>query len=129
MNLEDLKTDGYWYLATPYSNYRGGLEIAFKHACDVAGELLKHGLHIYCPIAHTHPIAVNGGIDPYSHELFIPLDKHFMNHAHGLMVVQMPGWEESKGIEIEVDVFVEQKKPIVTLTWPLVTVENYMGTF
>lgn len=120
--MNTLRGDGFWYLATPYSRYPAGLEIAFRHACTAAGELLKHGVHVYSPIAHTHPIAVNGGLDPFSHDIFIPLDEHFMRAARGLLVLRMPGWDQSKGIDIEIEHFRRAQKPIHHLAWPVMEI-------
>ena len=108
----------FWYLATPYSKYPGGIEMAFQHACEAAGELLKSGVHCFCPIAHSHPVAVRGGLDPLSHKIFIPLDAQFMTHAYGLLIVKMPGWDESKGIAIERRFFEARMRPILELEWP-----------
>lgn len=119
MNIKDLVLDkGYWYLATPYTKYEEGLEAAYIEASTAAGVLLKQGVHTFCPIAHSHPIAAYGDIEPTSHKIFMPLDHQFMTPAHGLIVVMMPGYEKSKGIRIEYDTFNEQGKPIYFLSWP-----------
>lgn len=120
-NLKNLKIDGFWYLATPYSKYPAGLEFAFSHACNVAGRLLAEGVHVYSPIAHTHPVAQYGGLDPFCHDTFLPLDKKIMEHAHGCLVIKMPGWESSKGILWEVEYFEKAGRPIELLEWPELT--------
>lgn len=120
--IADLKLDhGYWYLATPYSKYPRGIEAAFWDACAVAGRLLSEGVHTYCPIAHTHPIAEYGGLDHYSHALFLPLDEQMMEHAHGIIVVMMPGWHESKGIAHELEWFETRGRPSIHIAWPIET--------
>lgn len=103
----------YWYLATPYSKYSKGLEEAFKLACRFAAKVIREGKKIYSPIAHTHPIAIHGGMDPYDHSIWIPVDKPFMAAAYGLIVVMAEGWDESKGIAIEIEEFKKANKPIV----------------
>lgn len=123
MSLKDLKIDGgFWYLATPYSKYPPGLEWAFAHAANAAGQLLAAGVHIYCPIAHTHPVALHGGLDPYSHEIFMPLDEAIMKHAHGVLVVKMPSWKTSYGVTVEIEHFKAAGKPVVYLDWPVLKV-------
>lgn len=109
---------GFYYVATPYSKYEGGLDAAFREACRVTAELVRRGLKVYSPIAHTHPIAYAGKIDPLDHKIWLPLDEPLMRAAEGLYVVEMPGWEESYGIAHEVEVFKGQGKPVVNLTWP-----------
>jgi len=121
--LDMLQLDaGFWYLATPYTKYESGLQIAFFHACDAAGELLKRGVHCYSPIAHTHPVAIYGGLNPLDHETVMALDAHFMDAAAGLLIVKMPGWDESRGIAIEIDVFKAAGKPVQYLDWPVLAV-------
>lgn len=116
---DPLKLDrGYWYLATPYSKHPDGIEVAFQEACEAAGRLLALGVHSYCPIAHTHPIATHGNLDHFSHSLFIPLDEQMMEHAHGIIVVEMPTWDQSKGIKHEIDWFEQRGRPRVHLHWP-----------
>ena len=123
--MEGLQTESYWYLATPYSNYPFGRETAFRHACSAAARLNVYGVHIYSPIAHGHPISEYGGLDPLDHKPWMTLDRKMMEAAHGLIVVMMPGWDESKGVNIEISDFVNSGKPIAYLNWPEITiVEN-----
>ena len=104
------------YLATPYSKYKGGdLEAAFRDAAAIAGELLRRGVSIYSPIAHTHPIAVYGGIDPADHDIWLPFDMAMMRACEALLVAQMDGWENSYGMAYEIDVFRAAGKPIYYL--------------
>lgn len=104
---------GYWYLATPYSKHPQGIEEAFRQAARVAARFAKLGMPIYCPIAHTHPIAMEGGLDPYDHSLWMPLDKPLMEGAVGLIVALLPGWASSAGIAEEIKYFAAAKKPIL----------------
>lgn len=117
--MDQLRLDnGFWYLATPYSKYALGINAAFEDACKAAAKLLSAGVHVFSPIAHTHPIASYGGLDYYSHELFVPLDEKMMRAAHGLLVLRMDGWEESLGIKYEVEFFTKNYRPVVHLAWP-----------
>lgn len=109
----------YWYLATPYSKYPEGLNAAWVAACEAAGHLVRQGRTIYCPIAHTHPIAIYGQLNPLDHEIWLPLDKPFMDNAIGLIVVKMPSWQDSYGISVEIDVFQAAGKPIEYMEWPI----------
>lgn len=106
------------YLATPYSKYPGGLDDAWNDACRAAASLLRAGVPVYSPIAHTHPIAVNGGIDPLDYTFWLKIDEAMMAAADELIVVMMPGWERSKGIEHEVRYFTLADKPIRYVPWP-----------
>lgn len=106
---------GYWYLATPYSKYEGGIEAAFQEACKITASLMRQGVCVFCPIAHTHPVAKHGGIDPLNHDIWIPLDRPMMTHAIGLIVAKMDGWEDSYGVGVEIEEFKAVGKQIYYL--------------
>lgn len=108
----------FWYVATPYSKYPGGLDAAFEEACRATAHLVRQGVKVYSPIAHTHPVAKYGEIDPYSHDIWLPVDRPFMDTAEGLIVVKMTGWDESYGISQEIKVFEAAGKPIKYMEWP-----------
>ena len=118
--IEKLKAiPGYIYLATPYSKYPRGIDAAFEEACKVTAYLIQQGVRVFCPIAHTHPIAMHGGIDPLDHAIWIPADKPFMDGAAALLVCQMESWEKSYGINIEIKEFQAAGKNVYFMEWPL----------
>lgn len=106
-------SDLYWYLATPYSKYPHGIEAAFHLACKNTALLIRSGIRVYSPIAHTHPVAIHGGLDPLDHTIWIPADLPFMKNAMGLIVLMAESWEISKGIKIEIDEFEQTGKPVL----------------
>ena len=103
------------YLATPYSKYPTGIESAFRDASRIAARLLRCGIKVYSPIAHTHPIAIHGDVDPLDHTIWLPFDEAMMKASAAILVAKMTGWEESKGIAHELEVFRKAKKPIFYL--------------
>jgi hypothetical protein len=114
------RESGYWYLATPYSKYAKGIWEAFEESCRAAAWLIRQGISVYCPIAHTHPVALHGGIDPLDHQIWIPVDAPIMAGASGLIVCMMDGWEDSYGIAQEIAMFglMAKPKPIFYMEWP-----------
>lgn len=109
---------GYWYLCSPYSRYPAGIEEAFRDVCRAAAHLIGQGVRVYSPIAHTHPIAIHGEIDPYAHDIWLPADAPFMNAAHGLIVCMMDTWRESYGIGVEIEEFAKAHKPVFYMGFP-----------
>lgn len=109
---------GYYYLASPYSKFDMGLGAAHIVACQIAARLIRAGYSVYSPIAHTHPIAVHGEIDPRDHKIWLPVDAPLMNAAIGVFVAQIPGWRESLGVQHELAWFREQKRPVMFVRWP-----------
>jgi len=106
---------GLCYLATPYSKYPAGIEQAFRDAAALTGRLLIEGAKVYSPIAHTHPVAIHGNIDPLNHDIWLPFDAAMMDVAQTLLVAQMDTWEISYGVKHEIDVFRAAGKPIYYL--------------
>lgn len=106
----------YWYLATPYSKYPDGIDAAFIAACEQTALLIRAGIPVFCPIAHTHPVAINGNIDPYDHEIWIPADKPLMMGARkGLIFCKLPSWEISHGMNVERDFFEKVGRPVIEM--------------
>jgi hypothetical protein len=103
----------YFYLATPYSRYPLGIEEAFRMACRQAALLIEAKIFVYCPISHTHPIAIHGDIDPLSHEIWMMVDEPLMASASGLIVCMMEGWRESFGAQKEIEYFTKAGKSII----------------
>jgi len=91
----------YWYLATSYSIHPEGLEAAFRMALRAAGVLIQAKIPVFSPIAHTHPIAIEMGLDPLDHSIWMPADMPMMEGAHGIIVLRDGGWESSYGIQCE----------------------------
>lgn len=116
------------YLATPYSRYFGGREQAYIEACKCAALLIKRGLFVFSPIAHSHPIAEIGGIDPLCADTWLPLDLAMLDECDGLLVVMMPDWDQSEGIKKEIARARELGKPVSFLSWPMLNErENVEG--
>lgn len=109
------RTESLCYLATVYSKHKEGLDAAYIDAARIAAKLLVAGIKVYSPIAHTHPLAVYGGLDPLDHAIWLPFDEAMMNAADILIVAQMDGWEVSKGIAHEIKFFETRGKPIYDL--------------
>lgn len=106
---------GLCYLATPYTKYPAGIEAAFRDAARLAARLMLAGVNVYSPIAHTHPLAIYGNIDPLNHDIWMPFDKAMMDASESLLVAHMDGWDKSYGIAIEIDYFQREGKPIFDL--------------
>lgn len=103
---------GFWYLGSPYSKYPFGHEQAARTIERIAGELVKRRVRLFCPIAHSHAIAVAGEIDPFCHETWMFQDEAIFPAARGLIVTQMLSWEDSVGLTMEREAFVQQGKPV-----------------
>ena len=104
--------DSLAYLASPYSRFHLGLEAAFIKASQIAAKLLVSGVKVYSPIAHTHPIAVYGDLDPMNLNLWYPHGHVMMERCDCLIVAHMEGWDTSHGVKTEIEYFRKMDKPI-----------------
>jgi len=105
----------FWYLASPYSKYPQGHQAAYAHVSRQAGLLLKAGVEVFSPIAHSHPIALYGEIDNLDGAYWLDRQKPFMAAAKGMISLELPGWEESDGMKHERAYFRSAGKPVVRM--------------
>ena len=92
------------YLASCYSV--GGAdddekERRFRHACEVTARLMQEGYIVFCPIAHSHPLAVFGAL-PGDWAFWQRQDMAMLERCDALWVLMMPMWEQSTGITAEI---------------------------
>lgn len=115
MRVDGLKIYPLCYVGTPYTFYSDGLEAAWLEACRISGELVKRGVKVFCPITHGHAIAVYGGIDQLDTNIWYEQNAIFMKKCDCLIVAMMKTWEISKGLEQEIQYFLEASKPVYYL--------------
>lgn len=104
---------GMIYLATPYNHPSAKVRNArFKIACRIAAFLMREGIFLFCPIAHTHPIAEEGEL-PKGWDYWQAYDRKMLYRCTELWVAMMEGWDKSEGIRGEVEIAQELGIPIV----------------
>lgn len=100
------------YLASPYSHPDPAVrEARFRAACAAAAHLMRAGVLVFSPIAHTHPIACAGGL-PTGWEFWERYDRAVLAACGELAVLKLPGWTESKGIRAEIVIARELGSPV-----------------
>ena len=91
----------YIYLASPYSDPRPSTRIRrMRRALTAAADLTKAGHKVFAPIPVGYLLEERLGEQP--HAFWIEWCLTFLPHASHLYVLTLPGWEESKGLGIEV---------------------------
>ncbi len=91
------------YLASPYAHASEQVRIhRFDVACSVSATLMRTGLHVFSPIAHSHPIAMHG-LDAVDHGFWLTFDQWFLDRCEEMLVLTIPGWRESKGVTWEIE--------------------------
>jgi len=100
------------YLASPYTHDDPAVEVQrFEAVCDVAGRLLLAGHHVLSPIAHTHPIAVRGGL-PGGFGWWQAYDHALIDGCAEVWVCMLDGWRGSDGVTKEVAYARKCGKPV-----------------
>lgn len=117
--LKETPAVDYWYCATPYTKVPEGYEYAMENATAVGAWAVEHGINVFVPIAHSHPISLKVNPELNTHKTWMAQDKPMVFHAIGLIIAKIPGWQDSKGIAMEIAWAKEQGKPVYYLEWPL----------
>ena len=110
--MDQLKRYSLVYLATPYTKYPTGIDMAFRDAAVLAAKMVVAGVRVYSPIVYTHQLAIHGGPDPLSHAVWLPFDAPFMDRSEALVIAKMDSWETSFGIAEETRIFRAAQKQI-----------------
>lgn len=91
------------YLATPYSDPDPSVrQVRYETACIVAAELMSRGRIVFSPVAHSHGIALHGVLNPLDRPFWLAQDMPHLLDSDVLLIVHMPGWDQSEGIKAEV---------------------------
>lgn len=90
------------YLASPYSHPDPAIRQARHDAvCRYAAKLMRVGLVVFSPIAHSHAIAMIENL-PVTWEFWRKQDEHMLDLASILLVLCLDGWQESVGVQAEI---------------------------
>jgi len=89
------------YLASPYSDVNPEVrQQRFEAACKAAARLMNGGRIVFCPVAHSHGIA-ELGFATRDWEFWRVQSLAMLRLATELMVLKLPGWDVSVGINAE----------------------------
>jgi len=99
------------YLASPYTHEDAAvMRSRFETVCERAAYLMRRGLHIYSPIAHSHPIAQYGL--PKDWKFWEEYDRKILAVCGELYVLTIDGWFQSKGVSAEINIALELLLPV-----------------
>ena len=103
------------YLASPYSHPDPAVrKQRFCTACRVTAELLRAGQLVFSPIAHSHGIAEHNL--PCTWSFWEPFDRWFLERCDELVVLMLDGWQESVGVQAEIQLAHALGKPVRYIT-------------
>ena len=72
----------------------------FEAVNRAAGRLFAQGRVVFSPISQNHPIAEAHGL-PKGWEFWQHFDQVYLSLSKELIVLRLPGWEESIGVTAE----------------------------
>ena len=99
------------YLASPYSHPDPAVRTArFRETCVHAARLMREGRLVYAPIAHSHPLAELGC--PGDWPFWAEHNRRMLGACGELVVLALPGWDESRGIAAELAIAAELELPV-----------------
>lgn len=111
-----LEVRGFWYLGTPFTKYRRGIDDAYMMAASITSILTALGVPLYCPIAqHCDRFANLAGNDLKDVEFWMRVTAPLRRAACGLIVAELDGWELSQGLQQERSEFFAEGKPVYHL--------------
>ncbi len=92
------------YLACPYSHPERDVRVArFEASNRAAALLMAQGLHVFAPISMSHPVAECAQL-PGHWDYWKAFDTAFLSCCHKLIVLMLPGWQESVGVTAEIEI-------------------------
>ncbi len=99
------------YLASPYSHPDPAvMQERFEQACKAAAELMRVGVMVFSPIAHSHPIAQYGL--PKEWGFWQEYDRIMLAKCDRIIVLMLPGWQTSAGVRNELRFAVDAGLPV-----------------
>ena len=106
------------YLAAPYRHPSDSvMEARLEAVTRVAAGLTDATLRIFCPLTYANALLSKGfawKTDAWWYEY----DIGWLAHCAALVVLELPGWEESEGVRLEIEVANGLDIPISYLDTP-----------
>lgn len=91
-----------YYLASPYAHPSPSIrEQRYRDLQEYAGPLMVAGYFIYAPILQTHPVAARFSL-PVEFEWWEQYNRAFIRISAGVIVADISGWSESRGVRHEI---------------------------
>ncbi len=110
---------GFFYLASPFTKYPAGHKKAVQHAAYAAAWLAQeYHCAIYSPIAHSAQLCATGLLDEVvtDHDFWMRQCLPLVEASFGLLVLDLPGWSESRGVLAEIEHADKFDLPVIHIT-------------
>ena len=110
------------YLASPYSHPDPAMrQSRFEAACRATAALMRAGLMVFSPIAHSHPLTQYGL--PGDWAFWQRYDRAHMEACSAMAILTLDGWKESTGVQAETRIAANLGMPVFLIDPPRVGVQ------
>lgn len=90
------------YIASPYSSpIVGAQDLRFQKVRRFAIHLFNQGAVPFSPIVYAHEMAAVGGLNT-SAAAWLAFNSDILRRCEAMFVYTLPGWKESKGVQMEI---------------------------
>jgi hypothetical protein len=101
-----------YYLGAPYSAPTEAEKAErLKKVTEFAARKIAEGVVVYSPLTHNGAIIATG-LMPQGFQYWEALDGEMFKRCDALMVLKLPGWENSVGLKKELEWAAAQGKPV-----------------
>jgi Domain of unknown function (DUF1937). len=99
------------YIACPYTDESSVIqEQRYAESCRAASLLMRAGIAVYNPLAQT-VTAIAAGLS-LTYEKYLELDTEALSRCSEMIVLLLPGWENSVGVHREMEVAAKLQKRV-----------------
>ena len=114
MTTTGLKGKELVYLACPYSHDDPAvMQQRYETANLIAGQLMQMDYYVFSPLSHSHPITQQCRMNAVDHDFWLAQDCAIFMHCELMMIVDIDGWKDSYGIQLEIQWAMDLDMPIV----------------
>jgi len=93
----------------------------FQEGCLAAAALMKQGYIVFSPIAHSHAVETYGMPGNETGDFWLDQDLEFVKRSDKVLVLMLPGWEYSRGVQREVTFANKNNIPVEYITYESIT--------
>ena len=106
-----------YYLASPYSHENPVVrQIRYEVTIYVASKLTKEGYSLIEPIAMCHDQSGKYGL-PTGYAYWKGRDRNLIARCDGILILTLPGWDVSVGVQDELAYAKELKKDVILINY------------
>lgn len=92
------------YICSPYSDPDPHVRwLRYEAACRVTAKLISEGRLVFSPIAHSHPVAIAGGMGK-GFDVWREWCLEMLHRCDDVLVLKLDGWLQSIGVNHEIAV-------------------------